>query len=190
MSRCRASLGWASLLLLGALLACLPSPLLGEKEANCGTFINCTSCISQLSCTWYSCNETRNFCANSTANSTDLVNCTHTSHNGSCSVIPTPTPEANKTTTFTPTPGNLTSPTSPKVTPTANATVTTPPATTASSATKGPEPPKPTAKPSPHKSTFDAASFIGGIVLVLGLQAVIFFLYKFCKSKEQNYHTL
>ncbi|XP_038137562.1 sialomucin core protein 24 isoform X2 [Cyprinodon tularosa] len=43
----------------------------------------------------------------------------------------------------------------------------------------------------PHKnSTFDAASFIGGIVLVLGLQAVVFFLYKFCKSKDRNYHTL
>ncbi|KAE8286806.1 Sialomucin core protein 24 [Larimichthys crocea] len=42
----------------------------------------------------------------------------------------------------------------------------------------------------PHKNTFDAASFIGGIVLVLGLQAVIFFLYKFCKSKDRNYHTL
>uniref|UniRef100_A0A452HTI5 CD164 molecule n=1 Tax=Gopherus agassizii TaxID=38772 RepID=A0A452HTI5_9SAUR len=45
-------------------------------------------------------------------------------------------------------------------------------------------------KPAPHKSTFDVASFIGGIVLVLGLQAVIFFLYKFCKSKDRNYHTL
>ncbi|TNN46549.1 Sialomucin core protein 24 [Liparis tanakae] len=44
--------------------------------------------------------------------------------------------------------------------------------------------------PGPHKNTFDAASFIGGIVLILGLQAVIFFLYKFCKSKERNYHTL
>lgn len=42
----------------------------------------------------------------------------------------------------------------------------------------------------PHKNTFDAASFIGGIVLILGLQAVIFFLYKFCKSKDRNYHTL
>ncbi|XP_040094468.1 sialomucin core protein 24 isoform X2 [Oryx dammah] len=41
-----------------------------------------------------------------------------------------------------------------------------------------------------RKSTFDAASFIGGIVLVLGVQAVVFFLYKFCKSKERNYHTL
>uniref|UniRef100_A0A5F9CMV9 CD164 molecule n=1 Tax=Oryctolagus cuniculus TaxID=9986 RepID=A0A5F9CMV9_RABIT len=47
----------------------------------------------------------------------------------------------------------------------------------------------PTSSPG-RKSTFDAASFIGGIVLVLGLQAVIFFLYKFCKSKERNYHTL
>ncbi|XP_028295747.1 sialomucin core protein 24 isoform X2 [Gouania willdenowi] len=44
---------------------------------------------------------------------------------------------------------------------------------------------------SPQKNaTFDAASFIGGIVLVLGLQAVVFFLYKFCKSKDRNYHTL
>uniref|UniRef100_A0A9L0SLA1 CD164 molecule n=1 Tax=Equus caballus TaxID=9796 RepID=A0A9L0SLA1_HORSE len=47
----------------------------------------------------------------------------------------------------------------------------------------------PTPQPA-RKSTFDAASFIGGIVLVLGVQAVIFFLYKFCKSKERNYHTL
>ncbi|KAF6364190.1 CD164 molecule [Rhinolophus ferrumequinum] len=47
----------------------------------------------------------------------------------------------------------------------------------------------PTSQPI-RKSTFDAASFIGGIVLVLGVQAVIFFLYKFCKSKERNYHTL
>uniref|UniRef100_A0A8C9LHB1 CD164 molecule n=1 Tax=Piliocolobus tephrosceles TaxID=591936 RepID=A0A8C9LHB1_9PRIM len=47
----------------------------------------------------------------------------------------------------------------------------------------------PTSQPL-RKSTFDAASFIGGIVLVLGVQAVIFFLYKFCKSKERNYHTL
>ncbi|XP_039915629.1 sialomucin core protein 24 [Hirundo rustica] len=49
-----------------------------------------------------------------------------------------------------------------------------------------------TVAPAPvqRKSTFDAASFIGGIVLVLGLQAVIFFLYKFCRSKDRNYHTL
>ncbi|XP_071404984.1 sialomucin core protein 24 [Pithys albifrons albifrons] len=67
----------------------------------------------------------------------------------------------------------VTSPTTTPTIPGTNATVTsTPPS------------------PAPRKSTFDAASFIGGIVLVLGLQAVIFFLYKFCKSKDRNYHTL
>ncbi|XP_003215663.1 sialomucin core protein 24 [Anolis carolinensis] len=93
-----------------------------------------------------------------------------------------PTPGANATTVHPPTTGNTTShpvrPTSP------NATVITTPHT------PDPVTHKPTSKPPSHRSTFDAASFIGGIVLVLGLQAVIFFLYKFCKSKEQNYHTL
>ncbi|XP_041831603.1 sialomucin core protein 24 isoform X2 [Melanotaenia boesemani] len=65
-----------------------------------------------------------------------------------------------------------------------NTSVSTAPATTGST-TQGP-----TTAPSHKSSTFDAASFIGGIVLVLGLQAVIFFLYKFCKSKDRNYHTL
>ncbi|KFO62297.1 Sialomucin core protein 24, partial [Corvus brachyrhynchos] len=60
---------------------------------------------------------------------------------------------------------------------------TTTPTTAGSSTTVAPV-------PVPRKSTFDAASFIGGIVLVLGLQAVIFFLYKFCRSKDRNYHTL
>ncbi|XP_077567656.1 sialomucin core protein 24 isoform X2 [Stigmatopora nigra] len=71
-----------------------------------------------------------------------------------------------------------------------NATVvvpTTPATNSSGSTTSVPVTPS----PAPHKnSTFDAASFIGGIVLVLGLQAVVFFLYKFCKSKDRNYHTL
>ncbi|XP_041716243.1 sialomucin core protein 24-like isoform X2 [Coregonus clupeaformis] len=68
-----------------------------------------------------------------------------------------------------------------------NSTVTVSASTTASNGTVSPVGPS----PAPHKnSTFDAASFIGGIVLVLGLQAVLFFLYKFCKSKDRNYHTL
>nr|XP_013804262.1 PREDICTED: sialomucin core protein 24 [Apteryx mantelli mantelli] len=76
-----------------------------------------------------------------------------------------------------------------------NATTHAPlPTTASSSATKTTSIPGTNATvtpaPSPRKSTFDAASFIGGIVLVLGLQAVIFFLYKFCKSKDRNYHTL
>uniref|UniRef100_A0A673XSZ1 Peptidylprolyl isomerase (cyclophilin)-like 6 n=1 Tax=Salmo trutta TaxID=8032 RepID=A0A673XSZ1_SALTR len=68
-----------------------------------------------------------------------------------------------------------------------NSTVTVSDTTTASNSTASPVRPS----PAPHKNaTFDAASFIGGIVLVLGLQAVLFFLYKFCKSKDRNYHTL
>ncbi|PKU46038.1 sialomucin core protein hypothetical protein [Limosa lapponica baueri] len=76
-----------------------------------------------------------------------------------------------------------------------NATTHTPlPTTAVTSATRTTSVPGTNATvtptPSPRKSTFDAASFIGGIVLVLGLQAVVFFLYKFCKSKDRNYHTL
>ncbi|KAL9825181.1 LOW QUALITY PROTEIN: CD164 sialomucin-like 2 protein [Geothlypis trichas] len=37
---------------------------------------------------------------------------------------------------------------------------------------------------------FDTASFIGGMVLVLCLQAVAFFLFKFIKSKDSTYQTL
>ncbi|KAM9261225.1 sialomucin core protein 24 [Cariama cristata] len=76
-----------------------------------------------------------------------------------------------------------------------NATTHAPlPTTAITSATTTPSVPGTNATvtpaPSPRKSTFDAASFIGGIVLVLGVQAVVFFLFKFCKSKDRNYHTL
>ncbi|XP_054027036.1 CD164 sialomucin-like 2 protein isoform X2 [Dryobates pubescens] len=37
---------------------------------------------------------------------------------------------------------------------------------------------------------FDTASFIGGIVLVLSIQAVVFFIIKFIKSKDSTYQTL
>ncbi|NWW54967.1 MUC24 protein, partial [Pedionomus torquatus] len=94
---------------------------------------------------------------------------------------------ASSTPTLHPTTGNGTNVT--------NATTHAPqPATTVTSATRTTSVPGTNATvtpaPSSRKSTFDAASFIGGIVLVLGLQAVVFFLYKFCKSKDRNYHTL
>ncbi|KAK3576961.1 hypothetical protein CHS0354_005967 [Potamilus streckersoni] len=41
------------------------------------------------------------------------------------------------------------------------------------------------------KQHFDAASFVGGIVLCLGIVAIIFFGCKFYKARtERNYHTL
>ncbi|XP_060046645.1 sialomucin core protein 24 isoform X2 [Erinaceus europaeus] len=84
--------------------------------------------------------------------------------------------------TTSPLPTNSTAKTTTKPLPSPTHPTTTPSGTTNTTSA-------PTSQPV-RKSTFDAASFIGGIVLVLGLQAVLFFLYKFCKSKERNYHTL
>uniref|UniRef100_A0A674GI10 CD164 molecule like 2 n=1 Tax=Taeniopygia guttata TaxID=59729 RepID=A0A674GI10_TAEGU len=58
-----------------------------------------------------------------------------------------------------------------------------PPGTTTSSAPL-------TGSPEFHPPGFDTASFIGGIVLVLCVQAVAFFLIKFIKSKDSTYQTL
>ncbi|XP_042177839.1 sialomucin core protein 24 isoform X3 [Oncorhynchus tshawytscha] len=105
-------------------------------------------------------------------------------------VTPTASNATNSSTTEPePTPADLTTAV-PTALPATNGTVPVSAATHASNVsvtTASPVGPS----PAPHKnSTFDAASFIGGIVLVLGLQAVVFFLYKFCKSKDRNYHTL
>ncbi|XP_062996564.1 CD164 sialomucin-like 2 protein [Elgaria multicarinata webbii] len=47
-----------------------------------------------------------------------------------------------------------------------------------------------TGSPEFHTPGFDSASFIGGIVLVLSLQAVVFFVVKFLRSKDSTYQTL
>ncbi|NXH21318.1 C16L2 protein, partial [Bucco capensis] len=47
-----------------------------------------------------------------------------------------------------------------------------------------------TGSPEFHPPGFDTSSFIGGIVLVLSIQAVVFFIIKFIKSKDSTYQTL
>ncbi|XP_034265027.1 sialomucin core protein 24 [Pantherophis guttatus] len=181
-------------LLLTVLASCLiPQSKADVEEVGCERHTNCTSCIaiesSQLNCTWFQCTEkTPSQCTNST---TTLPGCVAVSENGTCADL-SPSTTASKTTTAS----NSTTVTSPTGS-TINSTSTGKPilnsttiATTVITAKTGTSALIPTTKPSHHKASFDAASFIGGIVLVLGLQAVIFFLYKFCKSKEQNYHTL
>ncbi|KAM7395309.1 hypothetical protein PAMA_006873 [Pampus argenteus] len=126
--------------------------------------LTCASCGDTTGCQWVNCSASTLECRNMTLladNETcSYVNCTAT----------------NSTT--------------PSVAPTHSANFTSATASsTSTGTTKGTTPISPTPAPSKN-STFDAASFIGGIVLVLGLQAVIFFLYKFCKSKDRNYHTL
>ncbi|XP_020656996.2 sialomucin core protein 24 isoform X1 [Pogona vitticeps] len=193
--------GWALLLLVAS---CFTSPL-GEAATedtpttttapttsnataadDCGSYTNCSSCIAQshLNCTWLQCTADNNsYCTNTTKGG-----CTE---NLTCSDIPTTSiaPIISNTTAAA---GNITNTTTshPVSTMSPNTTVITSTAASNTTSTSGTVSPKPTSKPSPRTSTFDAASFIGGIVLVLGLQAVIFFLYKFCKSKDQNYHTL
>ncbi|XP_013921093.1 PREDICTED: CD164 sialomucin-like 2 protein [Thamnophis sirtalis] len=47
-----------------------------------------------------------------------------------------------------------------------------------------------TLPPEFYPAGFDSASFIGGIVLVLSIQAVAFFVVKFLRSKDNTYQTL
>ncbi|NXS87194.1 MUC24 protein, partial [Erpornis zantholeuca] len=183
----------------------------------CGDFSNCSSCINDKTipegCQWIICEEGKSKCINATAKPAEYGKCEGETQCSPTTVTPanattvTPsnatTASSNATTASsnaTTASSNATTASSPTTAHTAianvtNATTHAPvPRTTITSATT-----TPTAAgsnttvapvPVPRKSTFDAASFIGGIVLVLGLQAVIFFLYKFCRSKDRNYHTL
>ncbi|KAM4522472.1 sialomucin core protein 24 isoform 2-T2 [Odontesthes bonariensis] len=130
----------------------------------CSLLTSCEACEANSDCRYVNCTGSpKPFeCRNMT-----LVGDNDTCSNASC---------AGNTTVVT------------TVTPTSSANISTSAATSPTSA--GTSTAGPTPSPSEKTSTFDAASFIGGIVLVLGLQAVIFFLYKFCKSKDRNYHTL
>ncbi|KAL4661055.1 sialomucin core protein 24 [Arapaima gigas] len=164
-----------ALLVLGSTMA--------EVAAECKGALDCTSCLNNTGCVWYNCSETnKSFCGNG-SESLNATEPTCLKLNETCTTA-TPTPSTVSTTEATTGSTNTSASTS-TTAQMANDTSTTATADkTTTVTTVAPS-------PSPHKkSTFDAASFIGGIVLVLGLQAVIFFLYKFCKSKDRNYHTL
>ncbi|XP_070843334.1 sialomucin core protein 24 isoform X1 [Chaetodon trifascialis] len=161
----------------------------------------CDSCGAKSDCQWVNCTSSFG-CHNMT-----LLGENETCTTLNCSIVdPTTAPTTTTTASATTPPPVTTSPT-PVVTATSNSSTTdnatiistvapthsgnmssTTPSSTSTGTSTGTTSVAPS--PDPHKNTFDAASFIGGIVLVLGLQAVIFFLYKFCKSKDRNYHTL
>ncbi|XP_065591256.1 sialomucin core protein 24 [Cyrtonyx montezumae] len=176
----------------------------------CVNASTCSSCIGndthETGCDWIECNDSH-ICLNGGAATPEAyVNCSREKQCSSPTSVPfsnTTAPPSNTTTSPSNTTTESSNTTSTSVTtahPTtaSNITNTTTPApvstTAVTSATKTTSIPGTNATvtpaPSSRKSTFDAASFIGGIVLVLGLQAVIFFLYKFCRSKDRNYHTL
>ncbi|XP_034847676.1 sialomucin core protein 24 isoform X1 [Mirounga angustirostris] len=147
------------------------APVTVPAQEICENHNSCVSCLNVSldtpPCFWIDCKAEKSYCShNTTVSDCQVVNGTQF-----CSA-PEPTLMPTNSTAQT-----TTLPASSTAAPTATTSGTT--NTTLS----------PTSQPG-RKSTFDAASFIGGIVLILGVQAVIFFLYKFCKSKERNYHTL
>ncbi|XP_075410803.1 sialomucin core protein 24 [Tenrec ecaudatus] len=147
-----------------------PSPNSTTAPDPCESQHDCVSCFNaslvHYACFWIDCKDAKkSYCSNNSS----VSDCQVLNKTELCSV-PTPLP-TNSTAKPTTRPSPTSAHTAVPTTDLTNTTVT------------------PTSQPG-RKSTFDAASFIGGIVLILGVQAVIFFLYKFCKSKERNYHTL
>ncbi|XP_067402677.1 sialomucin core protein 24 [Emydura macquarii macquarii] len=176
------------LLLAAACLALLCGTAAGE--ANCADLKTCSECINSTTasakCKWIDCKDSNVSCVNTTEfnNCSSISECSSSTSAAATTAAAATTP--NATTAATATTANASNATSPAAPSTASSTTVLTTVSTPGTTHATESPPKPV----PHKSTFDAASFIGGIVLVLGLQAVIFFLYKFCKSKDRNYHTL
>ncbi|XP_041105839.1 sialomucin core protein 24-like isoform X2 [Polyodon spathula] len=159
-----------------------------EELGACSNQTSCADCSEVIiekttACQWVECtvnSSVSGHCVNNTE--AFSTNCTAV-NTTSCTVNSTtvgPPTTSNSTAVVTTAPLNMTTTAATPTTP-RNITV---PTTGLTNSTVLPT-------TTPHKkSSFDAASFIGGIVLVLGLQAVIFFLYKFCKSKDSNYDNL
>ncbi|XP_063757484.1 sialomucin core protein 24 isoform X1 [Eleginops maclovinus] len=169
--------------------------LIGAAAADDCPSLSCALCgTSSSDCQWVNCTTTPIVgCRNMT-----LLTKNDTCDNATCLAVPTSaTPTTAPTSpvvtsafsnSSSPEPSTANTTGVPPVIPTHSGNITT---DSPSNTTRiPPAPTKVGPTPAPHHNTFDAASFIGGIVLVLGLQAVIFFLYKFCKSKDRNYHTL
>ncbi|CAH0552840.1 unnamed protein product [Brassicogethes aeneus] len=111
---------------------------------------------------------------------------------------PTPTSTTNATTittiktTTTPAPPTTTNGTTETTTKFSTPTTTTVKTTTPTAApTAAPTKATTASPPSPSDRKFDGPSFVGGIVLALGLVAIGFVAFKFYKARtELNYHTL
>ncbi|XP_077145690.1 sialomucin core protein 24 isoform X2 [Ranitomeya variabilis] len=172
-------------LLPGLLLLLLWGATGAAAAEGCDGASTCDACMNISGCAWVNCtSDEKPKCS---ANSSDS-NCTHLPCEvaAATTAAPTPTLPAAETTTN----GTVTNVTTSVPSAVTNSSVVPASSTAQSNVTVTTKvPPEPTTSPI-KKNTFDAASFIGGIVLVLGIQAVVFFLYKFCKAKDRNYHTL
>ncbi|XP_066555493.1 porimin isoform X1 [Amia ocellicauda] len=149
---------------------------------HCSSLTDCQSCVSQPNCTWsVSAAEKSPSCKTTT------VQDVHNPSNASVfdvlianDTTSTSTPPPIKSTVTTPT--TTTAPTATKTT-----TVTT--TTNLFNASAGS--PKTTADIANEGHQFDAGSFVGGMVLALGMTLIVFLAYKFsCARQEVQYRTI
>ncbi|CAG0914055.1 unnamed protein product [Notodromas monacha] len=185
-------------------------------DLSCGN-LTCEACLTN-GCSYLTC-QTGNQsdeCAKTPGNDDQFCqwlkwsNSSSTSIGTLCFSVMTVSPDPDITTTLAPT-TNGTSPVPPTTanittTPSTTTTITTSPPTTSSSTTtekpttSSSAPPTPvpsssTAAPNPDPSEnprhFDAPSFVGGMILALGLTSVGFMGFKFYQVRVSgNYHTL
>ncbi|XP_019617321.1 PREDICTED: uncharacterized protein LOC109464701 isoform X3 [Branchiostoma belcheri] len=129
-------------------------------QETCNTYTDCNTCQTN-NCSWVNCTT------ESTAG-TDVLKCATRGNESQTCESPVNITACSANTTANPSTAKPT---------------TKPGSKTTAQPTEGPT-------KSPQKGGFDAASFIGGIVLCGGLIALIFFGCKFWKSRSSpNYHT-
>ncbi|XP_069751218.1 sialomucin core protein 24 isoform X2 [Narcine bancroftii] len=165
---------------LGACLLMLLSRVHGAQAADCAELESCASCITGnallnlTDCMWAHC-QSEILCV--AKGSDNLTDCTIYNESSQCDVLQlTSVPVTNITCTTTVSNATAVVPTTKEI-----STFATEPATTTEI---------PTTAPVYSPSSFDPASFIGGMVLVLGAEAALFFAIKFFKARDATYQTL
>ncbi|XP_078618824.1 uncharacterized protein LOC144886209 isoform X7 [Branchiostoma floridae x Branchiostoma japonicum] len=157
--------------ILGVLL--VASCTLGQGK-ECPTYDNDCNLCQTNNCSFVNCTTS--------SSDAEVYNCTATGDESSACLNPVTITECSAVTDAPDT----------TAAPTTQANSTTKPTTPKPTTQPAKTSPGPSAGPtnSPQKGGFDAASFIGGIVLCGGLIALIFFGCKFWKSRSSpNYHT-
>ncbi|ELT96974.1 hypothetical protein CAPTEDRAFT_228924 [Capitella teleta] len=168
-----------------------------SSAQNCTDYQSEEACCDDVTCAFAACGDAvEASCVNATQLTDPENSCFNKPNN--CSLAPTPptgsTSESTGTTmavTNASTAAPATNASTPPTTPVTVSSATSPtedPSTSAAPNTTIPSDPSTTGNP-PSGQTFDAASFIGGIVLAVGVIGIIFLGCKFFRAKsEQSYH--
>ncbi|XP_058884266.1 sialomucin core protein 24-like isoform X1 [Acipenser ruthenus] len=167
----------------------------------CSTFNDCHTCTNQTGCFWMDCiNVTAPVCGNNTqlnASQCNKTGCGVTNENlliFTLTVTPPPigttahpATKATATSASTQSPNTTANGTTPH---TPSNTTVVPPTNTTNPAKTSAASASTTASPRTG-SRFDAGSFIGGMLLTLGMTAILFMGYKFsCVKREVQYRTI